>query len=96
MSSHTNPPNWLDWFSIALPVSIAIDLAIWGLLLLYYKPDREVTEVLPLRASTDPINSTQVPHRLAHPAALSPPTSCLLLTCASPPAPAFQPERTAS
>lgn len=68
MSSHTNPPNWLDWFSIALPVSIAIDLAIWGLLMLYYNPDQEVTEILPLRPSTDPVNATQVlPSPSPHP-----------------------------
>eukprot|EP00892_Ulva_mutabilis_P010916 jgi/Ulvmu1/8197/UM041_0006.1 len=60
LSDHTTPPNWLEWFAIALPVSTVINLAIWGLLLLYYNPDREVTEILPLRSSNDPINMTQV------------------------------------
>lgn len=60
MRSHKDPPNWLDWFTIALPVSIATDLAIWVLLLRYYKPGQNVKEIMPLRASKDPINGTQV------------------------------------
>ncbi|KAJ3062561.1 low-affinity phosphate transporter [Podochytrium sp. JEL0797] len=30
--------TWFEWFAIALPVCIVIDLAIWGLLILIYKP----------------------------------------------------------
>ena len=57
---HSSPPNWLEWFAIALPVSIVINLAIWALLMFYYNPDQEVTEILPIRASNDPVNLTQV------------------------------------
>ncbi|KAJ3042661.1 low-affinity phosphate transporter [Rhizophlyctis rosea] len=32
------PPSWLDWFTIALPVVVTIDLMIWGLLLAVYRP----------------------------------------------------------
>ncbi|KNC96220.1 divalent anion:Na+ symporter (DASS) family transporter [Spizellomyces punctatus DAOM BR117] len=31
-------PSWLEWFSVALPVVITIDLIIWALLLFMYKP----------------------------------------------------------
>lgn len=32
------PPTWPEWFLIAIPMCIVIDLAIWALLLLIYRP----------------------------------------------------------
>jgi anion transporter len=34
-----NPaPSWVEWFAIALPICVVLDLAIWGVLLLVYRP----------------------------------------------------------
>jgi phosphate transporter len=32
------PPSWLEWFLIAIPVCVILDLGIWGVLLMVYKP----------------------------------------------------------
>ncbi|RKP05700.1 SPX domain-containing protein [Thamnocephalis sphaerospora] len=53
-------PSWPEWFMIALPVSIAADLAIWLLLLLVYRPSPANSPLQPLRASNDPITKEQV------------------------------------
>ncbi|KAI9091130.1 SPX domain-containing protein [Phlyctochytrium arcticum] len=31
-------PSWLEWFAVAIPVAITIDLIIWALLLFIYRP----------------------------------------------------------
>lgn len=36
-------PSWLQWFAIALPMCITVDLAIWALLLLVYRPAEQTT-----------------------------------------------------
>ncbi|KAI8621371.1 SPX domain-containing protein [Chytriomyces sp. MP71] len=36
--------SWLEWFAVAVPVCIVIDLAIWVLLLLVYRPTNPVAE----------------------------------------------------
>ncbi|KAJ3283288.1 low-affinity phosphate transporter [Borealophlyctis nickersoniae] len=37
-------PTWLEWFMIALPVVVTVDLIIWGILLAIYQPsDTEAT-----------------------------------------------------
>ncbi|KAI8905062.1 SPX domain-containing protein [Gorgonomyces haynaldii] len=35
-------PSWIEWFAIALPVCLVLDLAIWALLLLIYRPHQEI------------------------------------------------------
>lgn len=32
------PPSWGEWFAIALPLCIVLDLVIWGFLLMIYRP----------------------------------------------------------
>ncbi|GAX73558.1 hypothetical protein CEUSTIGMA_g1009.t1 [Chlamydomonas eustigma] len=60
MSNDSNPPSWLAWFAISLPVSALCVLMCWSLILIVYQPWRRVAEVRPLKPSTDPINGTQV------------------------------------
>lgn len=33
------PPSWAEWFLIALPICVCLDLCIWALLLLVYRPE---------------------------------------------------------
>jgi di/tricarboxylate transporter len=34
-----NPaPSWAEWFAIALPICVVLDLCIWAVLLLIYRP----------------------------------------------------------
>lgn len=37
------PPSWIEWFVIAIPMCILIDLCIWGILLWIYRPVGEQT-----------------------------------------------------
>jgi phosphate transporter len=32
------PPSWSQWFLIAIPVCILLDFCIWGILLLFFRP----------------------------------------------------------
>eukprot|EP00878_Enallax_costatus_P012608 GHUV01013167.1.p1 GENE.GHUV01013167.1~~GHUV01013167.1.p1 ORF type:complete len:652 (+),score=137.56 GHUV01013167.1:111-2066(+) len=54
------PPSWLEWFAIALPVSFLGNLLCWGLLLLVYKPGKDIKEVRPLKPTEDPLTGTQI------------------------------------
>lgn len=51
------PLDWLEWFSVALPVSGISILLIWIFLLLSYRPGRSVDgdplEIKPIRASKE-------------------------------------------
>jgi len=38
-------PSWLAWMAIALPVACLGNVACWALLLLVYRPGRDVKEV---------------------------------------------------
>nr|BCL66194.1 low-affinity phosphate transporter [Volvox reticuliferus] len=60
MSLDGQPPSWLSWFAVALPVSITCNFICWALLLLVYQPGRAISEVRPLKPNSDPINGTQV------------------------------------
>lgn len=60
MSDSGEAPHWLDWFIVALPVSFALDILIWLLLLMIYQPGRTCSEVRPLPKPTDKITFTQV------------------------------------
>lgn len=53
-------PSWLQWFAIALPISILVDLLCWALLLVVYRPGKEVTELRPLKPNKDPWTATQL------------------------------------
>lgn len=55
-----DPPNWLQWFFVALPVAFVCNLLIWGVILTVYKPGNAISEVRPLRAVKDPLTGTQV------------------------------------
>jgi phosphate transporter len=55
---HMDPPlDWLEWFSVALPVSGISIVLIWLFLLLSYRPSRtadgSVLEIKPIRASKE-------------------------------------------
>ena len=57
-------PSWFSWFLIALPVCIFIDLCIWGILLVIFRPEapssgvpHELTSQAHLK---EPFTSTQV------------------------------------
>jgi phosphate transporter len=53
-------PSWPEWFIIALPVSIAIILIVWLMLLLIYRPTLANSPIQTLRASDDPITKEQI------------------------------------
>lgn len=38
MGNMTPPPSWFQWFAVSVPVCICLDLGIWALLLLIYRP----------------------------------------------------------
>ena len=40
-----DPPSWLAWMAVALPVACLGNLAIWALLLAAYRPGRDIKEV---------------------------------------------------
>lgn len=45
MGRDAEPPSWLAWFAVALPVACLGNLACWGCLLLAYRPGRTLKEV---------------------------------------------------
>ncbi|KAG0370560.1 Sodium:sulfate symporter transmembrane region-domain-containing protein [Gamsiella multidivaricata] len=53
-------PSWLEWFLVALPVCLACDLAIWGLLLQVYRPSNSTPTISIIRSTKDPITKTQI------------------------------------
>eukprot|EP00798_Chlamydomonas_sp_ICE-L_P024060 gene24060-9634_t len=59
MSMDGNPPSWLAWFAVSIPVSVVCVFVCWGIILVAYKPWLAVTEVRPLKPNTDPMNMTQ-------------------------------------
>lgn len=55
-----NPaPSWLEWFLIAIPVCIALDLAIWGVLLVIYKPGNHGVIPPEMTVEREKMNSKQ-------------------------------------
>lgn len=60
MSMGGQPPSWLQWFAIALPVAVLGNLVCWGLILAAYRPGRTIKEVRPLKPPEDPLNGTQI------------------------------------
>lgn len=53
-------PSWLQWFAIALPIGLLVDLLCWALLLVVYRPGQEVQEIRPLKPNKDPWTATQL------------------------------------
>jgi len=60
MSMDGQPPSWLSWFAVSLPVATICVLVCWVLILVVYQPWRQVTDVRPLKPNTDPMTWTQV------------------------------------
>ena len=60
MAQGKTPPNWLEWFVVALPVACVCNLLIWLWLLFVYRPGASSGDVRPLPAPTDPITVKQV------------------------------------
>ncbi|CAL8461976.1 g1507 [Coccomyxa elongata] len=60
MGRDAEPPSWLAWFAVALPVACLGNLACWGCLLLAYRPGRTLKEVRRMPTSSDPITWKQM------------------------------------
>ncbi|KAJ9505749.1 hypothetical protein QJQ45_029250 [Haematococcus lacustris] len=60
MSMDGNPPSWLSWFFVALPVAIISNFICWAAILLVYQPWHKTSEVRPIKPSSDPVTWTQV------------------------------------
>lgn len=45
MSMGGTPPSWLQWFAVALPVSVLGNLLCWALILAVYRPGLNIKEV---------------------------------------------------
>lgn len=52
MGRDMEPPSWLAWFAVALPVACLGNFACWGLLLLAYRPGRTLKEVRRMPSSS--------------------------------------------
>ncbi|KAF9900546.1 low-affinity phosphate transporter [Linnemannia zychae] len=48
-------PSWGNWFAVALPVCLVIDLIIWAWLMLLWRPQRDTPSVPSIRATQEPI-----------------------------------------
>ncbi|KAG0056840.1 low-affinity phosphate transporter [Gryganskiella cystojenkinii] len=53
-------PSWGNWFAVAIPLCIVIDLIIWAWLMLLWKPHRETPTIPSIRATKEPITYQQV------------------------------------
>ncbi|KAF8936079.1 low-affinity phosphate transporter [Haplosporangium gracile] len=51
----TPAPSWGNWFAVALPVCLVIDLIIWAWLILLWRPQRDTPSVPSIRATQEPI-----------------------------------------
>lgn len=45
MGRSGNPPSWLAWMAVALPVACIGNLACWALLMAVYRPGSDIKEV---------------------------------------------------
>ncbi|CAO3593380.1 unnamed protein product [Absidia cylindrospora] len=58
---YMNPnPGWGIWFGAALPIAIICIFTCWGLLLLIYRPDRDVPRLNKIKPTTGKVTMTQV------------------------------------
>jgi phosphate transporter len=55
------PPSWIEWFTIALPLCFCLDLCIWALLLVVYRPaeSRTPAELHTTRSTVTSFNGKQ-------------------------------------
>ncbi|KAL7754126.1 low-affinity phosphate transporter [Sorochytrium milnesiophthora] len=53
-------PSWIEWFAIAIPLSIIANLITWMILLVVYSPHVSTPEILPLRATGDKLSGKQI------------------------------------
>ncbi|ORZ15033.1 SPX domain-domain-containing protein [Absidia repens] len=58
---YMNPnPGWGIWFGAALPIAIICIFTCWSLLLLIYRPDRDVPRLNKIKPTTGKVSMTQV------------------------------------
>ncbi|CAI2167488.1 1871_t:CDS:2 [Funneliformis geosporum] len=55
-----SPPSWIQWFFIAIPLCILVDLLTWLLLVWNYEPTKNSSIIHPIRSSKDPWTGTQI------------------------------------
>ncbi|KAG0202208.1 low-affinity phosphate transporter [Mortierella sp. GBA30] len=53
-------PSWGNWFAVALPLCIVIDLIIWAWLMLLWRPQRDTPTIPSIRATKEPVTFQQV------------------------------------
>ncbi|CAG8441608.1 16881_t:CDS:2 [Acaulospora colombiana] len=53
-------PTWVQWFVVAIPLCIVIDLFIWLLLLWNYNPSKNSPKIHPIRSTRDPLTGVQI------------------------------------
>ncbi|RIB08696.1 SPX domain-containing protein [Gigaspora rosea] len=53
-------PTWAQWFLIAIPLCIIVDILIWFLLLWNYQPHSDSLTIHPIRSTRDPWTGTQI------------------------------------
>ncbi|KAK3848059.1 MAG: plasma membrane phosphate transporter Pho87 [Linnemannia gamsii] len=51
----TPAPSWGNWFAVALPLCLVIDIIIWAWLMLLWRPQRDTPSVPSIRATQEPI-----------------------------------------
>ncbi|KAG0067047.1 low-affinity phosphate transporter [Linnemannia elongata] len=51
----TPAPSWGNWFAVALPLCLVIDLIIWAWLMILWRPQRDTPSVPSIRATQEPI-----------------------------------------
>ncbi|ORZ13932.1 SPX domain-domain-containing protein [Lobosporangium transversale] len=56
----TPSPSWGNWFAIALPLCLVIDLIIWAWLIILWRPHRNTPTIPTVRATKDRITFSQV------------------------------------
>ncbi|KAF9195322.1 low-affinity phosphate transporter [Haplosporangium sp. Z 767] len=53
-------PSWGNWFAVAIPLCIVIDLIIWAWLMILWRPQRDTPTIPSIRATKEPITFQQV------------------------------------
>ncbi|CAG8535019.1 5601_t:CDS:2 [Cetraspora pellucida] len=58
---YINPsPTWSQWFIVAIPICIIVNILVWLLLLFNYKPSDNSLIIHPIRLTKDPWSETQI------------------------------------
>ncbi|KAI1297626.1 low-affinity phosphate transporter [Mortierella claussenii] len=53
-------PSWGNWFAVAIPLCIVIDLIIWAWLMVLWRPHRDTPSIPTIRAAKERITFSQV------------------------------------